>query len=606
MARQSILDSYLQNAQERGSETAALVKVDGRYTPVTWQAMVDRSRLISSALIASGIEPNDRLCIISQTRLDWVVIDMGIVGTGGVTVPIYHSNLPDECQHITHDSGAVLVFAENANQTAKFLAERERLPKLKKIVQMSGEVSPHDGFVVSLETMLAGVLIDDAVLAARQKSIKAESLYSIIYTSGTTGKPKGVIVTHDNMLYEAEAIEQVDILKQSDTELLFLPLAHVFSRVLEIAWLSIGHVMAFAESMDTIKANMGETRPNLMAGVPRVYEKFYTAVLFEARKKTGVTRWLFERALTLSERRGAAKVATLQNAQLSQADRFTALEALQYRVLKKLVFDKIRAAMSKTLGGNMRVMISGGAPLAPKIAYFFEDIGIEILEGFGLTETCAASCVNRPGRNEIGTVGPPLPGTQVSLAADNELLLKGRGVSPGYWNQPKEVEALQDGWFSTGDIAKIEASGAVRIVDRKKDLIVTAGGKNIAPQNLENLIKTSPLISQAVVHGDKRNFLSALITLDADALKHFTESHNLGAGSLAEMSQRPEVFREVERILGEFNTHLARYETIKKFKILEHDFTQETGELTASLKIKRRVINERYKKIFDAFYTDAF
>jgi long-chain acyl-CoA synthetase len=598
MARASILDFYLSHAAERGNQTAALVKVGGVYTQVTWAQMVQRSQAVSQALMDLGMQPQDRVCIIAQTRLDWVTIDMGIVGAGGITVPIYHSNLPDECQHIVSDSGSMLVFAEDAAQVKKFLAERHNMPALRKIVQMDGAVEGPNDFVVALDTLLGQRPIDQEALAARQKAITASSPYSLIYTSGTTGKPKGVIVTHDNMLYEADAIAQVDILRQSDVELLFLPLAHVFARVLEIAWLAIGHVMAFAESMNTLKANMAETRPDIMAGVPRVYEKFYTAVLGEARKRGGLAATLFERALILSEHNGLAE---------SAGKPLPPLERLQFMLLKRVVFAKVAHKMKETLGGRMRVMISGGAPLAPKIAYFFRDIGIDILEGFGLTETCAASCVNRPGRNRIGSVGQPLPGTEARLAGDGELLLKGRGVSPGYWNQPAEVAAaLADGWFSTGDIAVIDPDGSIRIVDRKKDLIVTAGGKNVAPQNLENLFKTHPLISQAVVHGDRRNYLCALFTLDADALRQFAQTHKINPGSFAELSQRPEVFSEVQRIVDVFNKQLARYETIKKFKVLEHDFSQETGELTPSLKIKRRVINQRYKATFDAFYTDHF
>jgi long-chain acyl-CoA synthetase len=252
-------------------------------------------------------------------------------------------------------------------------------------------------------------------------------------------------------------------------------------------------------------------------------------------------------------------------------------------------------------------MVSGGAPLSPKIAYFFQDAGIEILEGFGLTETSAATCVNRPGRVNIGTVGLPVPGIEVRLAEDGELLLKGRGVTRGYWNNDAATkEVLHDGWFSTGDVARIESDGCVRIIDRKKDLIVTAGGKNVAPQNIENLIKTSNLVSQVVVHGDKRNFLSALVTLDPDALKAFAGAHNLGQGSYAELSQRPEVYKEVQTDIDAFNKQLASYETIKKFKILEHDFSLESGEMTASLKIKRKVVNQRYQKIFDGFYDASY
>ncbi|HET6344133.1 MAG TPA: AMP-binding protein, partial [Myxococcota bacterium] len=418
-------------------------------------------------------------------------------------------------QHIVENSGATVVFAEDDKQVQKFRAERSRLPNLKKVVQIAGEVADSDGWVVSLGTLTAEALVDEAVLVERRRAVTRESILTLIYTSGTTGRPKGVVTTHDNMLYEAEAIQQINVIREQDVELLFLPLAHVFAKVLECVWVHSGHVMAFAESMHTIKENLAETRPTVMAGVPRIFEKFYGAVVQKGLAAGGLKRALFERAQALSEKRGEleAKGQTLPVA-----------ETLQFAALQRLVFSKVSRALKQNLGGRMRVLVSGGAPLAPKIAWFFRDAGVDILEGFGLTETSAATCLNRPGRNHIGTVGLPMPGTQVRLAPDGELLIKGRGVAKGYWqNEEATAEVFKDGWFASGDVARIEADGAVRIVDRKKDLIVTAGGKNVAPQNIENLVKTHRLISQVVVHGDRRNFLSALITLDADALKVFAE-----------------------------------------------------------------------------------
>jgi long-chain acyl-CoA synthetase len=598
MGRQSILECFYDNVEHRGGRTAALVKRGGAYKPVTWAEMAHSVRQIAAALLGLGLKPGDRACIISQTRLEWVNVDLGILAAGGVTVPIYPSNLPEECQHIVENSGAVVVFAEDDAQAQKFRAERARLPNLEKVVQISGEVADSDGWVVSLDSLVADVVVDEAVLAERRRAVTRDSILTIIYTSGTTGRPKGVVTTHDNMVYEAEAIQQINVIREQDVELLFLPLAHVFAKVLECVWLHAGHVMAFAESMQTIKENLGEVRPTVMAGVPRIFEKFYGAVVQKGLSAGGVRRVLFERAQTLSDRHGDLE---------SQGQALPIVETLQFAALKKLVFSKIAKGLGDTLGGRMRVLVSGGAPLAPKIAWFFRDAGLDILEGYGLTETSAATCLNRPGRNHIGTVGLPVPGTQVRIADDGELLVRGRGVTKGYWqNEEATAEVFKDGWFSTGDVVRIESSGAVRIVDRKKDLIITAGGKNVAPQNIENLVKTHRLISQVVVHGDKRNYLTALITLDADALKAFAEERSLGGGSYAELTQRPEVLKEVDQAMRTFNRQLASYETIKKFKILEHDFTQDSGELTPSLKVKRKVINQRYKSTLDGFYEEAY
>jgi long-chain acyl-CoA synthetase len=476
---------------------------------------------------------------------------------------------------------------------------------LRKIVQLGhdavdadvGAPSEDGPSWVTLEDFLANVPANDAELAARRQAVEAHSLYSIIYTSGTTGRPKGVLITHDNMLYEMEAVSQIDLLRSDDVELIFLPLAHVFARVLEVAWFGMGHVMAFAESMNTIKDDIVLARPHIMAGVPRVYEKFYTAVVKKVHAQGGVVAKLFDRAMVLSERQGEPASQGLK----------AWAEAAQRALFKRLIFTKISAGLKANMGGRMRVMVSGGAPLAPKIGYFFQDTQIAIVEGYGLTETMGATCCNLPEHNCIGTVGLPLPGTSAKLAPDGELLLKGRGISPGYWKNPKaSEEAFEDGWFKTGDIAEISAEGVIRIVDRKKDLIVTAGGKNVAPQNIENMLKTRPLISQAVVHGDRRNYLTALITLDEEALRKFVEGHGLPNGSFAALTQLSQVHKAVDEIISELNHELPRYETIKKFKILETDFSVESGELTPSLKVKRREINKRYAATFDAFYDEAF
>ncbi len=599
MQHRSVYDFLLDNAKQWGDKTAALVKRRGVYEPVTWAQLLQQSQQVSRCLVHVGVQPGDRVCILSQTRLEWITADMGVLGAGGVTVPIYPSNLPDECQYIIDNAGAVVVLAEDASQVEKLRAEKPRLPGLKCVVQMTGPVQDtSDGWVVGLDALKEeSKHVASSVLEERAASLTKESILTIIYTSGTTGRPKGVVTTHDGMLYEAEAISSIGLVRESDVQLLFLPLAHSFAKVLEIAWLSQHHVMAFAENLQTIKENLKEVRPTLMAGVPRIFEKFYGAVLQKGMAAGGLKGWMFQQALRLSER-------ALEAEQGKTA--LTAAEMFQYGLFKRLVLRKVGHALGETLGGRMRLMVSGGAPLSPKIAAFFKDVGFEVLEGFGLTETSAASTVNRPGRNRIGTVGQPLPGTQVKLASDGEVLIQGRGLMREYWRNPQATaEVLKDGWFYTGDIGVIDPDGSLRIVDRKKDIIVTAGGKNVAPQNIENLLKTHKLISQAVVHGDKRHFLSALITLDPEALNALAQERGLGQGSYADLTQRPEVLKEVEHAVSGFNQQLASYETIKKFKVLEHDFSQESGELTPSLKIKRKAINERYGKVFDQFYQES-
>ena len=592
-----MLDLVAEQLRARPQDTAALVKREGRYTEVSWAQLWADAERVGQALVAVGIAPGDRVSIVSNTRYEWVTLDLGILAAGAVTVPIYPSNLADECLYVCDHSGARLVFCEDRSQVEKLVAVRDRLPQVVVIVQMTGELEGADDRVMSMAELLArGVEVEGPTLAERRAGLGPESMLTIIYTSGTTGRPKGVVLTHANMLYEAQAVREIGLLEQADIQLLFLPLAHSFARVLAAGWLATGHVLAFAESMSTIKSNLAEVRPTVMAGVPRVFEKFHAAVVDKGMSAGGLKARLFEAALALSSKRGKLE---LDGRQLER------LDTIKFRLLSKLVFGKIHAAVMETLGGRMRLMVSGGAPLPLEVGWLFRDIRILVLEGYGLTETSAATTVNRPADNQIGTVGPPLPGTEARIAADGEILFRGPGIMREYWRDPEATaESLIDGWFHTGDIGEIDQqTGAIRITDRKKDLIVTAGGKNVAPQRIENLVRSDGLISQCVVHGDRRKYLSALVTLDEAALRELAAQRGL-TGDYSALARHPEVRAAVQRIIDRANQDLASYETIKKFEILDHDFSIETGELTPKLSVKRKVVNSKYGHTFDGFYRD--
>jgi long-chain acyl-CoA synthetase len=598
MQHRSILELFLRNAEEHPEATAALVKRGGAYQDVTWRELAEQARAVAAGLVALGVSPGDRVCIVANTRLEWVACDLGILGAGGVTVPIYPSNLSDECQHVCADSGAVAVIAEDAAQVEKLRAERGRLPSVKRVIQLTGAPTGDDWVMSHQQLVELGKGVSVEELAGRRASLDGDSILTIIYTSGTTGRPKGVMTTHANMLYEAQCLVEVDIVRPDDVQLLFLPLAHTFAKVLEIGWFGTRHIMAFAESMETVKANLLEVRPTFICGVPRLFEKVHAAVVQKALAVGGVKAALFEAACRLSTKKGEAELA---GRSLSLAD------SLVFAALERLVFAKLGAALQQALGGRMRLMVSGGAPLSRAINWFFRDAGITIFEGYGLTETSAGSVVNRPGRQKIGTVGTPLPGTEVKIAEDGEVLLRGPGVMRGYWNNPTATsESIKDGWFHTGDIGLIDADGYLRITDRKKDIIITAGGKNVAPQNIENMLKAHSLVSQAVVHGDRRKYLTALVTIDPEALKRFAGEHGLASASYAELTQHPELSRAVQLVIDDVNARLPQHETIKKWKVLQNDFTQETGELTPTLKIKRKVINDRYRQVFDGFYDEVY
>jgi long-chain acyl-CoA synthetase len=590
-----ILDLVDALVSSRPNAAAALAKHDEQWVPVSWIELRDRARRVARSLVAMGIAPGDRIHILSNSRLEWVVLDLGIVAAGAITVPIYPSNLPEECRFVADDVGARLVFCEDRSQVEKFLAVRDSLPELAHIVQITGAVEHDD--VLGMDSFLAlGVGVDEVQLVERRASLEPKSILTIVYTAGTTGRPKGVILTHANMLYEAKAIVELGLVQDDDVQLLILPLSHVFARVLQVSWLSNGHVLAFAESMTAIERNLVQVRPTLMGGVPRVFEKLHAAALDQGRALPPFQARLFARTIELSARRGALEQ---RGAQLGL------LDSLRFAVLRRLVLTKVRAGLMQALGGRMRFMLSGGAPLASEIAWFFRDVGIEILEGYGLTETSGGTTINRPGNNRIGTVGLPFPGTEVRIAEDGEILLRGPGIMRGYWRLPEATaEALKDGWFHTGDIGELDpTTGALRITGRKKDLIITAGGKHIAPQKIEGMVESDRLISHCVVHGDRRKYLTAIVTLDPEALRELAQRRGL-RGSHAELSQRPEVREAVERVIAGVNGQLASFETIKRFAILPGEFSVDNGELTAKLSVRRKAVDKRYAEIFEGLYAE--
>ena len=608
MQADSILDFFLAHVEARPRETAALVRRHETYQQVNWGTIWEQATRIAAGLVALGIESKDHACILSSTRLEWCVTDVGILAAGAVTIPIYPSSLADECAYIIENSGARVVFTEDADQTQKLLEVKDTLrDQVVAVVQMTGEPPEGDPWVLTHDAFVeaAGDEHRDA-LPARREGLGRDDILTIIYTSGTTGRPKGVVLTHGNMLYEAEVIHEQDVVRTDDVQLLFLPMAHVFAKLLEIAWFATGHVLAFAESINTIKDNLQEVRPTLMAGVPRVFEKFYGAVVekgsaLPANAGVGdkIKQRLFTQALALSAKNGALE---------EEGKALDLVEALQFAALKRVVFAKIGAAVMENLGGRMRIMVSGGAPLSKTIAWFFRDAGITILEGYGMTETAAATAVNLPHANVIGTVGPAVPGTRVRIAEDGEILVKGPGIMREYWKNPEATaETIDaDGWLHTGDIGEIDPrTSALRITDRKKDLIITAGGKNVAPQKIENLVKLHKLVSQCVVHGDRRKFLSAIITLDQEQVEAFAERRGI-PGDLEAIRVSPKLADEIADAIATANKELASYETIKKFEVLPTDFSIETGELTAKLSVKRKVVNSKYGHIFDAFYAEKF
>ena len=574
---------------------AFLFPKNGGWETMSWGEVGREVRAISLGLVELGLDLEDRCAILSGTRVEWILADIGILCAGGAASTIYPTNTADECAYIIADSESRVVFAENQGQVDKLLEERANIPSVEKVVVIEGQGSP-DGWVITLDALKTlGQAVHDAnggAFEERARTVQSDHLATLIYTSGTTGRPKGVELTHDCWVFEGEAMEAMGTMAATDRQLLFLPMAHVFAKVLEVAIIKMGIPTAIDGSIDRLVENMGTIRPTFMAAVPRVFEKVYNKVVAGANEAGGLKLRIFQWAM----KQGYAVSAIRQ-----AGGEPWGLLALKYAVADRLVFSKLR----QTFGGNLRFFISGGAPLSKDIAEFFHAAGIHILEGYGLTESCAASFVNRPEAYKFGTVGPPLIGVEYKLdEADGEILIKSRGVMRGYRNNPEATaEVLVDGWLRTGDIGEVTEQGFLRITDRKKDLIKTSGGKYVAPQKLENKLKSlSPLISQVLVHGNNRNFCSALVTLNEEELAKWTAAQGLGGESMVALCTNEDVRELVLPLIERMNDGLARYETVKKWAILPADFTQETGELTPTMKVKRKVVEAKYKETLDGFY----
>ena len=599
-------DNLVERLLRQGRENpraAATQKKAGRWEDVSWAAITEQVKKLSDGLVADGLKPGDRVAIFAATSLQWVICDLAISAARAITVPIYASNTPDECRYILNHSESVVVFVDgdeaDGKQPGRLSRLRERLndcPSVRRAVIFDGTpVSPRETTLGDL--VRAGErrdAVSDGGFEARVAQINSDDAACFIYTSGTTGDPKGVILTHGNWSYEARAVSQCHLMEKDDSVMLFLPLAHSFAQVVKAAWLGLGFRMIFAESVDKLLPNLIESRPTILPSVPRVFEKVYNNVLANGSTTPGLKGKLFRWAFRLFDEYGEAKA---QNREYS---------SLGFALARRLVFSKVADTLNQKLGGKMRLFVSGGAPLSRKIALFFDLLGFRVLEGYGLTETSAATTVNRPEKIKIGTVGPAVPGTELKIAPDGEILVRGPGVMKGYFKNPAATaEVLEgDGWFHTGDIGELDADGYLRITDRKKDIIVTAGGKNVAPQNLENLLKTFPLVSQAMVHGDRRKYLSVLISVNEEVGRKLLTEKGVSVATYAEMSRRPEIRAAVQQMVDQINAQEPPYSTLKKFAIVDRDFTQESGELTPTLKVKRKFTTQKYKPLLDSLYDE--
>jgi long-chain acyl-CoA synthetase len=585
------------DAVERHDKPDALqVKVNGAYVPISSRTIAERVRRLALGLAELGVKSGDRIGILSENRPEWAIADYACLTACLADVPLY-PNLPGEqAAYILRDSGAVALFVSNAEQAAKIAAVRGSCPALRMVITFAAERHAGvDATLAEVEERGTSVDTDARRTAYREQAleVKPDDLATLIYTSGTTGEPKGVMLTHDNLYSNVMASAVAIPFAGKDVGLSFLPLSHIFERMAgHYLMFHVGCSVAYAESIDTVPADLQVVRPTLVLSVPRLYEKMYARVLDNALSGGAVKKHIFFWARNVAERWANVRLAGGEP---------RGLLALQYRVAQKLVFSKLKART----GGRLRYFVSGGAPLAAEINKFFYAAGLEILEGYGLTETSPVIAVNTPDAFRIGTVGKPVAGVDVTIAADGEILSRGPNVMKGYYNRPDAThEAIDaDGWFHTGDIGELR-DGFLAITDRKKEIIVTAGGKNIAPQPIENAIKTNKYVSQAVMIGDKRKFPAVLIVPNWDNLEKYAGYKGLQGVNRAELLKAPIIRAKMEKeVLGQLHG-LARFETPKKVALLEHDFTVERGELTPTLKVKRRVIDKLYKSQIDELYAD--
>jgi long-chain acyl-CoA synthetase len=598
LSPRNVPELFLERVGKTPAAEAFRYPVDGGWKSLTWAETEARVRAISSGLRALGVE-NEQVCaILSSTRIEWVLSDFGVLCAGAATSTIYPSSTAEECAFILADSASVVAFAENGEQLAKLTSRRAELPALRRVVTFDGPPSA-DGWVITLAQLEEQGRAHDAAhpgeFEERAAALRGDALATLIYTSGTTGRPKGVELTHAGWVTQSKAVEDTGILGHPDPlQFFWLPLAHVFGKMIGTAQLRIGFPTAIDGRIERIVENLSVVRPTFVCAVPRIFEKVHAKVLQNAREGGAVKAAIFRWALDVGLARSRALRAGKQP---------SAVLAAQHAAADRLVFQKVRALF----GGRLRFFVSGSAPLSKDVAEFFDAMGVVILEGYGLTESSAATHVNLPGARRLGTVGPALPGIEVKIAEDGEILMRGPWIMRGYRGLPElTAEALDaEGFLHTGDVGHLDADGFLAITDRKKDLIKTSGGKYVAPTELEGRLKVlSPLLAQVLIHGDRRNYVTALVTLEPEAAARWAGQNGLGNLAPDALARAPEVRALVQRAVDRLNAGLPRFATVKRFTILPRDFSEAAGEVTASQKLKRKLVEERYRAELDAMYRE--
>ena len=578
------LDDIVTNAREHPDHVAVSRWVDGAWVPVTCRALADEIESLAAGLMAAGIQPGERVALMSRTRFEWLVCDFAILSAGAVTVPVYETSSPSQVEWILSDSNAVAAFVESDKHRAAVEALRERLPGLRAVWAFDDDLP---------RLVESGLLVGGDKVAERRSGIRSADVATIVYTSGTTGRPKGCPLTHGNLVGQvrnvlaAPGVDQV--FNDEQSTLLFLPLAHILARVIQNGSLSARVRLGHLPDMREVPQGLKSFQPTVVLSVPRVFEKIYNTA--QRKAPGGVAKQIF----------GAAEQTATAYSEALDTGGPGLTQQIRHALFDRLVFGKIRAAM----GGQVRWAVSGGAPLGARLGHFFRGVGVNVLEGYGLTETTAAATLNLPSAQRIGSVGRPIPGTSIRIAPDGEILLKGVQVFHGYWNNEDATGEVfdEDGWFHTGDVGHLDDEGFLFITDRKKDLIVTAAGKNVAPAALEDQLRSHWLVSQAFVFGDRRPYVAALLTLDPEAFTAWKEQHTLASDlGVPQLVDHPDLHAELQRAVDAANAEVSNAEAIKRWMVLPSDFSEELGELTPTLKLRRGVIAEEYASDVEALY----
>jgi long-chain acyl-CoA synthetase len=583
----TLADLLPKAAEQYGTHVAVRYKEGDQWIGKTFDEIREIIRPLAFGLVTLGVEKGNRVAILGNTRPEWTYFDFAALSIGATVVPIYQTNSPEECRYVLENSDSKVVVVEDAEQLEKVRAVRDRLPQLEQIVMMTGSAED----AISMEDLAAkGTGGDDTTWKTLYEAVTPEDICTFIYTSGTTGPPKGCVISHGNYRAMLDMVNETSVIEEGDVTYLYLPLAHSFALLIQLGSIDLGTTIAYWER-DPLKIlpNLAELKPTYFPSVPRIFEKIYTAATSAIEKEGGLKKKIFDWAIKTGAKMRETERAGRKPGFLLQR---------QYDFADKKVLSKIRGLF----GGNLRLAVSGAAPINPEILRFFDAGGVLVLEGWGMTETSTAATISTPEDFKVGTIGKPFPGCEVKIADDGEILVKGPNVFQGYHKNPEATsETIVDGWLHTGDLGEIDSDGFIKITGRKKDIIITAGGKNITPANLEAEIKQHPLVSQCVVVGDRRPYLVALVTLEPEEAVKYAQENDLPEDPV-QLAQNADIKASIEAHVEKINENFARVEQVKKIAILPHDLSQESGELTPTLKVKRAVVAQKHEGEIEQLY----